>query len=138
MKKMFYVISAVLPVVLLANLSEAQAQRKNSTDKEMKAAVEMVDKKDAKIKHWMSEENNEIVEDYNKAIKKIDKSSFSAANKDILKTQAQHNKELMQKQIQERGDLMMKHWQEREGMRAEMKQSKENRKAVKEVNDILD
>ena len=120
-------MSAVLPVILLANLSEAQAQRKNSTDKEMKAAVEMVDKKDTKIKHWMSEENNEISEDYNKAIKKIDKSSFSAANKDILKTQAQHNKELMQKQVQER-----------EGMRAEMKQSKENRKAVKEVNDILD
>lgn len=45
MKKMLYVMSAILPVVLLANLSEAQAQRKNSTDKDMKAAVEMVDKK---------------------------------------------------------------------------------------------
>ena len=138
MKKMLYVMSAILPIVLLANLSEAQAQRKNTTEKDMKAAVEMVDKKDAKIKHWMSEETNEINEDYSKAVKKINKSTFSDTNKEILKTQAQHNKDLMLKQLQDRGDLMMKHWQEREGMRNEMMQSKENRKAVKEVNEILD
>lgn len=138
MKKMIYFAAAVLPVVLLANLSDAQAQRKNSTEKDMKAAVEMVNKKDVKIKHWMSEETNDINEDYSKAVKKINKSTFSDANKEILKTQAQHNKDLMLKQLQDRGDLMMKHWQEREGMRNEMMQSKENRKAVKEVNEILD
>lgn len=132
-------MSAILPVVLLANLSEAQAQRKNSTDKEMKAAVEMVDKKDAKIKHWMAKESHDINEDYDKAVKKINKSNFSEANKNILMSQAQQNRDLMLKQIQERGDLMLQNWQAREAaMGAEMMSHEDNRKAVKEVNEILD
>ena len=45
----------------------------------------MVNKKDAKIKHWMSEETNEINEDYNKAVKKINKSTLSDIVYPIIK-----------------------------------------------------
>lgn len=91
--------------------------------------------------NWLKHENEEINEDYNDAIKKINKSSFNTDNKNLLLKQATENKDLAMKQIKDRSDMMKKHWEVRKNTKAfkeEMKMEKRNRKAVKEVRKILD
>lgn len=112
--------------------------------------VEMKDDVSKKIDHmnekktpenWLKHENEEINEDYNDAIKKINKSSFNTDNKNLLLKQATENKDLAMKQIKDRSDMMKKHWEVRKNTKAfkeEMKMEKRNRKAVKEVRKILD
>lgn len=86
---------------------------------------------------WLEKQNQEIDEDYNEAIEKIGKSSFSNDQKDVLANQAKANKELALKQANERKELLMKQMEARKEMKATMKAEKANRKAVKEVNKIL-
>lgn len=153
-------MAAILPMALLAHISDASAQRKNTTEKDIPAAVQQVqndaaahkmhdqkmmkkhdkmakyDKKMMKQGEWLNKKTAEINEDYNEAIEKINKSSFSDANKNILKTQAQENRDLALKQVKERADLKAKHWEARKAMRNEMMAEKANHKAVKEVEDI--
>lgn len=172
MKKLLFVLSLALPFAL-SNISDASAQRKNSTEKDVpnkveqaydatvdgtkkayestkNAVVEMTneisekfDKKDKKHSpdEWMKKENHDINEDYEKALRKINKSSFSQDQKNMLMKQASENKNLAIKQIKEKSDLMKKHWDARknsEGFKKAMKEEKANRKAVKEVREILD
>ena len=88
-------------------------------------------------RHWLAKENAEINEDYNEAVYKIGKTSLPQDAKDLLLSQAQANKELALKQAKEKSDLMMKNMEAREKFRDQIMQEKRNRKAVREIEDIL-
>lgn len=102
------------------------------------------DKHDKHKKHHdekVREDINDVEKDYQKALKKIDKSSFDSAQKDLLRRQAKENMELEKKHIKERADMMGKHFDERrndEAFQNSAKADKANRKAIKKVRDILD
>lgn len=85
----------------------------------------------------MREQSKEINEDYSKAMRKIDNSSFNAEQKELLKKQAAENRDFSMKQLAERQKIMAKQMQARQslGMR-DMMQDKANRKAVKKVSKI--
>ena len=87
--------------------------------------------------HWLSKEKKDIAEQYDKAIYKIEKSQLDENIKNMLKKQADENKNLVMKQAEEIDDLMKKNQTAREPYRAEIMKDKSNRKAVKEVDDIL-
>lgn len=87
--------------------------------------------------HWLAKEKKDITEQYDKAIYKIDKSQLDENLKNLLKQQADENKNLAIKQAEEINDLMKKNQTAREPYRAEILKDKSNRKAVKEVDDIL-
>lgn len=148
MKKLSYLLSVILPIALLFGISDANAQRKNDTKKDVNVESSM-EKPNAKMpktekmhkgKHdkgyKLEKQNREINEDYDEAVEKIGKSSFSAEQKQALTKQAAENRDLAMKQAKEKHDLRMKHWKAREGMKDAMKAEKHNRKAVKEVDDI--
>lgn len=86
--------------------------------------------------HWLEKENREIVEDYNEAIYKIDKSQLDSINKKVLKEQAEQNRDLALKQAKEKADLAMEHKNARKSFKDEIMKDKTNRKAVKAVMDI--
>lgn len=194
MKIQSLLAAVVLPAVLLLSVSNAQAQRKNTTShdvqpvmlnqqaensvasqndnapadgknmykKHQKDKKKMMDKcackdckkgadcncgkdggcmntKMMKKQHHEAKEDVEgINEDYMKAIKKIQESTFNDEQKVLLTQQAEHNKDLALKQLQERQTLRQKHMQERMnlGMQELMKGNKTNRKAVKKVDKI--
>ena len=87
--------------------------------------------------HWLSKEKNDITEQYDKAIYKIEKSQLNENLKNMLRQQANENKNLATKQAEEINMLRKKHQAARESYRAEFMKDKSNRKAVKEVDDIL-
>ncbi len=87
--------------------------------------------------HWLSKEKKDIAEQYDMAIYKIEKSQLDENIKNMLKKQADENKNLVMKQAEEIDDLMKKNQTAREPYRAEIMKDKSNRKAVKEVDDIL-
>lgn len=96
--------------------------------------------KDYKFKndgHWLEKEKREIDEDYNEALYKIKKSQLSEDAKELLKKQAEENRDFAVEQAEDRADLMKKHREAREEYRDEIMRDKANRKAVKEVMDIL-
>lgn len=96
------------------------------------------DKDDFSVEsHWLAKEKKDIIEQYDKAIYKIDKSQLDDNLKNMLKQQADENKNLATKQAEEINDLMKKNQTAREPYRAEIMKDKSNRKAVKEVDDIL-
>lgn len=86
---------------------------------------------------WLSKENGEINEEYREAVAKINKSTLPQVDKDLLLKQAAANKELALKQAQEKMELLKQNWQEREDFSQELLKEKANRKAIKEVDDIL-
>lgn len=94
--------------------------------------------KAAKFEHKMVKEEREINEDYNEALEKISRSTFSNSNKELLKKQANENKNLALRQLNERKELLTRHMKTRESIRSEIYADKANRKAVKEIMDILD
>ena len=99
----------------------------------------MKDKKEHHEKMKFNQE--EINKDYEKAVKKIEKSQFSADQKKLLMQQAQENRDLAIKQLNDRAELMKKHRNARmndEGFFNAMKSDKANKKAVKEVSELLD
>lgn len=156
MKKMLYMMSVVLPMTLLVNVSDANAQRQNHTRKDVPVAGMAVseqgqaqpamqkmpcnkDKKCDKMmdsSKWLDKKNRDINEEYNEALEKINKSTLSEANKSILKSQAAETRDLVMKQAKERSEMMGKQFDARKGMRSEIQASKQNRKAVKEIMDI--
>ncbi len=87
--------------------------------------------------HWLSKEKKDITEQYDKAIYKIEKSQLNENLKNMLRQQANENKNLATKQAEEINMLRKKHQAARESYRAEFMKDKSNRKAVKEVDDIL-
>lgn len=104
-----------------------------------KKMADYKDKHDGKMMdkaRWYEKDKADINEDYQEAIEKVNRSTFSDANKKILKQQAAENRDLALKQAKEKNDLRIKHFDGRKGMRDQMMQDKRNRKAVKEVMDI--
>ncbi len=87
--------------------------------------------------HWLAKEKKDIAEQYDKAIYKIEKSQLDENLKNMLKQQADENKNLVMKQAEEIDTLMKQNQKAREAYRAEFMKDKSNRKAVKEVDDIL-
>lgn len=87
--------------------------------------------------HWLAKEKKDITEQYDKAIYKIDKSQLDDGLKKMLKQQADENKNLVMKQAEEIDALMKQNQTARKPYRAEIMKDKSNRKAVKEVDDIL-
>lgn len=166
MKKLNLVMALALPLAIMSNIDNAAAQRANHTKKDVGTAIsEKYDNatesakeihKDAKHKashktekmnkkHGFEEklnhENQEINEDYEKAVKKINKSSFNDAQKKMLMNQAEENKKLAMDQAKARMELMKKHMNQRmenESFKSAMHTDKANKKAVKEVREILD
>ncbi len=122
MKKSFLFLGLFLPLFVIS-LSNAEAK----SDKD-EFLVES---------HWLAKEKKDITEQYDKAIYKIDKSQLDENLKNLLKQQADENKNLAIKQAEEINDLMKKNQTAREPYRAEILKDKSNRKAVKEVDDIL-
>lgn len=167
MKKLLYSAAIVLPLAMTAANADAFWHRdvSHNTDKNTAAVDEAnnqatqsskdmkegkpckkCDKHDMKAmkkmqkhnpEHWLAKENAEINEDYNEAVYKIGKTSLPKDAKDLLFSQAQTNKELALKQAKEKSDLMMKNMEAREKFRDQIMQEKRNRKAVREVEDIL-
>lgn len=163
MKKLLFALSMVLPLAMMSN---ANAQRPNHTKKDvstqisetydkavdstkeamhntkedMSRQIDKMNKKPSPEK-WLNHQNKEIDEDYSKAVKKINKSTFNQDTKNLLMKQAAENKDLAMKQAKERSDMMKKHWDARknmDGFKKSMHDEGANRKAVKEVRDIID
>ena len=81
---------------------------------------------------------SEIDEHYKKAIKKIDESDFTDAQKDLLKSQALENKNLAEKQLKEKMDIIMQHRKSNMDIMQEAHKNKKDKKALKEIKEILD
>ena len=75
--------------------------------------------------------------DYDKAIKRIEESSFTEEQKKLLTDQAAANRDLAISQAQAEADQTTKNRAARSGFDSAVRASKKNRKAVKEVDDIL-
>lgn len=167
--KKSYIILGIMPTFILAlNISEAHAQRKNSTTKDIPVEVvevmeiseeivttpncpckndencncmnKKMQKHDNMMKHEkkMKKKMAEIDEHYNKAIKKIDESDFTDAQKDLLKSQALENKNLAERQLKERTDTIMQHRKSNMEMMHKAHENKKDKKALKEIKEILD
>ncbi len=119
MKKVFYSLMAsmVLPAAIMAGASNAEAKDYDQD--------------------WVEDKMEDVTEDYNEAIKKINESSFTAEQKSILTAQAAANRDLMSSQINAVSQQMRKNMQQRANFRDAIKASRENKKAVKEIDDIL-
>lgn len=166
MRKMLYMLTFVLPVAVLANINAIDAKSRGHMEEKNVAAdakemSEGCTKKDCNCKnadcmktncncmkkgmkkgmksdsHWLAKQNEEITEDYDEALYKIEKSKLSAENKKILRTQAMQNRDLARKQAGEKVNLRMEQEKTRESFKEDIMKEKSNRKAVKEVNDIL-
>ncbi len=86
---------------------------------------------------WLEKENAEINEDYQEAVARINKSSLPQDYKDLLMKQAMSNKEFAMKQAQAKSEILGQNWKARETFPQDLMKEKANRKAVKEVDDIL-
>ena len=87
--------------------------------------------------HWLENERHDIDEDYQEALYKIKKSQLPDNLKELLRDQAEENRSLALEQAEDRAELMKKHQAAREEYRDEFMKDKSNRKAVKEVMNIL-
>lgn len=166
MKKLFSILALALPLAMTAHLDDANAQRANHTKKDVPVAYEDSARSDAEKlkkeskhekkaekkhhkdhkgkkhhKEKMLEDKAEVEKNYDKAVKKINESSFDKEQKKLLLKQADENKELALRHIKERSELAGKHWDERQakdGLKDKAMADKSNRKAIKKVRDIMD
>ena len=100
-------------------------------------AVIFVCAADAGAKDHRRDKLEDINDDYQKAIKKIDKSSFNEEQKKLLTAQAEANRNLATAQIKAVSEQMTKNRNERASFKEAIRASRENRKAVREIDDIL-
>ncbi len=129
--------------VKVVNMAEENVSSSKASDSYRKSSKkhkhECKDKKDCQKKHkkLIDEQIAEYQEDYQKALNKISKSSFSDKQKAILVKQATENRDLAIKQLNERQELRNRQMQERQEYEIpQMLKDKANRKAVKKVNKI--
>lgn len=88
-------------------------------------------------KNWLEKEMSEIQEDYDEAIHKIDRSSFTDEQKKILKSQADSNKNLAETQAKAVNEQLQKNTEARKGFLSDGKSAHKQRKIFKEIDDIL-
>lgn len=151
MKKFVYSLAVILPAIMLISSSDALAQRKNTTEKDVVPAYAAEQdyqydgckcpkgrKCDSGcMKNRMNEKTKDINEEYNTAIKKIDKSGFTQEQKELLVKQARENRDLAMEQMKARSDMRQRHMDARMKMNMqEMMGEKANRKAVKAIGKI--
>lgn len=121
---------------------EKKAEKKHHKDNDGKHNKDHKDHKGKKHhKEKMLEDKAEVEKNYDKAVKKINESSFDREQKKLLLKQADENKELALRHIKERSELAGKHWDERQakdGLKDKAMADKSNRKAIKKVRDIMD
>ena len=84
----------------------------------------------------LQKQMEDIDENYQDALHKIAKSNLSQAARNLLITQAEENRDLAIKQLQERAAMCAKHACERQAFRCEILKDKQNRKAVRDVDNI--
>lgn len=108
------------------HIKDKKAEHKDRHDKKMKNKG-----------HWLENERHDIDEDYQEALYKIKKSQLPDNLKELLRDQAEENRSLALEQAEDRAELMKKHKAAREEYRDEFMKDKSNRKAVKEVMNIL-
>ena len=92
---------------------------------------------DVAKKNWLHKEMSEIQEDYDEAIHKIDRSSFTDEQKKILKSQADSNKNLAETQAKAVNEQLQKNAEARKGFLSDGKSAHKQRKIFKEIDDIL-
>lgn len=119
MRKLLYTLLLILPVVMFTSMSNADAKGGKNPER------------------WLAKETADINEDFDEAIYKVDNSTLSKEAKELLTAQAKSNKELALKQAKETSMQKEKNWKAREKFSKEIKAEKKNRKAVKEVEEIL-
>ena len=95
------------------------------------------DAKEKKHKSWLDKEIAEIDKDYHKAIEKLDKSSFNEEQKKVLEAQAEANRKLATEQAQAVAAQKAKNMEERASMGDAIKSDKDNKKVIKEIDEIL-
>lgn len=139
MKKMVYAMSLLLPAALMINSANAKSHNYTPEEKAEMAQEYEKDytKKLNKKAEKLAEMKSDIQQDYNEAIEKINKSSFSEANKAVLRKQAEEMRDMGIKQAQDRSELCMKHMEARKNMKTEIMAEKKNRDAIKEIADIF-
>ena len=111
---------------------------KKMMNKERKYDKKHNDKKDKKSHHkMMREQTEEINDSYAKALRKIEKSSFSPEQKELLKQQAEQIRDWALQKMNEYQQLMQQQMQARQklDMQALMK-DKDNRKRIKNIAEI--
>lgn len=111
------------------------------------SAAANVQAKDHMKKNWLDKETADITEDYDEAIEKINASSFTEEQKNVLKAQAQANKELALSQAKAADAQMQKNREARKGFfdgdnsqtenKKHGKHGKKARKVFEEIDDIL-
>ncbi len=116
MKKIFYAIAFIATIFAFSSANAGDYHKKN----------------------WLEKEMADIHEDYDEAVRKIDKSHFSDEQKNTLKAQAKANQDLAENQAKAVDAQMQKNKQERENMISDSKESKHQaHKIFKEIDDIL-
>lgn len=132
MNKIFYTLLATLLMATTqVNAKEVKNPETMPQKVEMQAGKAM-----HKMNKWLEKETIDIEDDYREAVDAVERTTFSAEHKKVLKTQAQTNKDLALKQAKEVDAQLKKNWKERESFRSEMKEKKD-RKACKEVDSII-
>lgn len=111
------------------------------------SAAANVQAKDHMKKNWLDKETADITEDYDEAVEKINASSFTEEQKNVLKAQAQANKELALSQAKAADAQMQKNREARKGFfnsdnsqtenKKHGKHGKKARKVFEEIDDIL-
>ena len=108
------------------HIKDKKAEHKDRHDKKMKNKG-----------HRLENERHDIDEDYQEALYKIKKSQLPDNLKELLRDQAEENRSLALEQAEDRAALMKTHKAARAEYRDEFMKDKSNRKAVKEVMNIL-
>lgn len=88
-------------------------------------------------KNWLEKEMADIQEDYDEAISKINRSSFTEEQKSVLKSQAEANKALAENQAKATNAQIQKNREARKGFLSEGKSAHKERKVFEEIDDIL-
>lgn len=92
---------------------------------------------DFEKRNWLHKEMLDIQEDYDEAIRKIDHSSFTAEQKNILKSQADTNKSLAETQAKAIDVQLQKNKEARQNFISESENKHKAHKIFKEIDDIL-
>ncbi len=101
------------------------------------AIASIANAEDYKKNKWLHKEMTEIQEDYDEAISKINHSSFTDEQKNILKSQADANKALAEAQAKATNEQLKKNMAARKSFLSNDKSAHKQRKVFKEIDDIL-
>lgn len=166
MNRMKYILAAVLPAALAFSMVDAHAQRKNTTNHDVKPAYQAettdtekdlvltkdndgkmkMHKKDGEhrkkgCKHYGKHDfSKEINENYNEAISAINKSDFTDDQKAVLVRQAKENRDISLAYAEKIDSTIKSQMTELKKAGIDKKnihEEKANKKAIKKVKKLL-